>query len=109
MMRRAGSIIARASSGSSASISAVDPFRSAKSAVTVLRSPSVISPADWLALTLMPVVSSLRAFFGSAADPNAVPHSWQNFALAGLAEPHFGQRPLNDSPHSMQNFAPATF
>src|SRR5216683_5330012 len=102
-------MIACAASGSSSSINSVEPLISANSAVTVLRSPSRISPPGGPALTRIPLASSLTGCFGPAADPNEVPHSWQNFALAGLAKPHFGQRPLNDSPHSMQNFAPTAF
>src|ERR1700694_2486895 len=105
----AGSTIARASSGSRSSINSVEPLMSANSAVTVLRSPSGTSPLGGLTLTLIPLASSFMSCFGPAADPNEVPHSWQNFALAGLAKPHFGQQPLNDSPHSLQNFAPAAF
>jgi len=41
----AGSMIARASSGSRSSISSIDPLMSANNAVTVLRSPSSRSPA----------------------------------------------------------------
>src|SRR5450755_264507 len=105
----AGSMIARASSGSRLRIHSVEPLMSANSAVTVLRSPSGTSPLGESTLTLIPLASSLIGCFGPAADPNEVPHSWQNFAFTGLAKPHFGQQPLNDSPHSMQNFAPAAF
>src|SRR6266568_4159761 len=46
MSCKAGSIIARASSGSRPSISAVEPLRSANSAVIVLRSPSGVPRAS---------------------------------------------------------------
>src|SRR5271167_2338196 len=105
MSRSAGSMIARASSGSRSSINAVEPLISANSAVTVLRSPSRFSGADVSATRIgepfdcFDVVAAVDA-------PSAVPQSAQNFAPGALSEPHLEQRFANGPPHSAQNFLP---
>src|SRR5467141_3449984 len=93
MMRSAGSIIARASSGSSSSISAVDPFRSANSAVTVLRSPSGTAEAS--------DDDSVGETAGRSIGPRALdafnsgaPQSPQKRLDSGFSAPHFEQRIL---------------
>ena len=75
----AGSIIARASSGSRSCISSVEPLMSANSAVTVLRSPSRFSAADESATR----IGESFDFFDDAAAgaPNGAPQSSQNFAV----------------------------
>src|SRR5580704_1148500 len=81
MMRSAGSIIVRASSGSRSSINSVEPLRSANSAVTVLRSPSGTDPA----LTEEPAADTGKS---------ALPQSPQKRFESGLSDPHFAQRIL---------------
>src|SRR5260370_27056524 len=87
-------MIARASSGSRCCSSSVDPLMSAKSAVTVLRSPS---SAD--------VSEEVPRVEARAAESGA-PQSAQNFALGALSEPHFEHRFDKGLPHSAQNFLP---
>src|ERR1700756_245989 len=88
-MRNAGSTIACAASGSRSSINSVKPFRSANSAVTILRSPSGTSEsgadngADETARLLVGA---------SAAVGMAAPQSPQNRLGSGFSAPHFAQR-----------------
>src|SRR5215469_3924372 len=105
MSRSAGSIIARASSGSRSCISSIDPLMSANSAVTVLRSPSRFSAT---ALSITRIDESF-GFIGDAAadEPSDVPHSSQNFAPRLFLEPHFGHEASIGAAHSWQNFAPS--
>ncbi|HLI80745.1 MAG TPA: hypothetical protein VKV03_12230 [Candidatus Binataceae bacterium] len=77
---------------------------SAKSAVTVLRSPSSVegscdSDATRIAFSLDTV----------ATEASAVPHSPQNLNGGGFSTPHLGHRMVNALPHSPQNFFPAGF
>src|SRR5271163_3631577 len=100
----AGSIIARASSGSRSCSSSVEPLMSANSAVTVLRSPSRFSEAG---ASLTRIGESLDFFASAAAGVvNGAPQSSQNFAVGALSAPHFAQRLANGVPHSGQNFLP---
>ncbi len=100
---RAGSTIARASSGSRSCSSSVEPLMSANSAVTVLRSPSIFSAA----------ASSTRiadsfACFGEAplaVPPIAVPQESQNFASSRFSAPHDEHVGESRAPHLSQNFA----
>src|SRR5208337_3392638 len=106
--RSAGSTIARASSGSRSCSSSVEPLISAKSAVTVLRSPSRFSGAGVSATR----IGESFDFFAEAAPagaPSAMPHSPQKRLPAGLSAPHFGQRFATAAPQSPQNFLPAGF
>src|ERR1700730_589133 len=108
MMCNAGSTIACAASGSSVSISAVEPLRSANNAVTILRSPSRFSGAGVSATR----ISDSFDFFAEAAAKgalSAVPHSPQKRLPAGLSAPHCGQRFASAAPQSPQNFLPAGF
>src|SRR5262249_43413019 len=99
-----GSTIARASSGSRSRISSVEPLISAKSAVTVLRSPSRFSAAGASATRIGVSPGSLAS---AAADaPSAAPQSSQNFADGELSAPHFAQLLGSGQPHSLQNFLP---
>src|SRR5271169_6868317 len=111
MMRSAGSIIARASSGSRSSISSIEPLMSANSAVTVLRSPSgseqsgcsgVMRTADGASATGDPAFALTEPM----PLPRALPQSAQNLAAGALSEPQFEQRLDNGLPHSAQNFLP---
>src|ERR1700720_4707850 len=98
MMRRAGSIMARASSGSRSCSSSVEPLMSANSAVTVLRSPSDAS-ADASAGAVTPTAGDSARVDSGAAALSAVPQSEQNFAPNALSEPHFEHRFDNGLPH----------
>src|SRR5579863_6200914 len=108
MSLRAGSIMARASSGSRSCSNSVEPLISANSAVTVLRSPSRFSGA---VVSATRIGESFDFFAGAAAAgaPSAVPHSPQKRLSAGLSLPHFGQRFASAAPQSPQNFLPAGF
>src|SRR6516162_4414811 len=105
MSLSAGSTISRASSGSSGSISSIEPLMSANNAVTVLRSPSAFSGADDSATR---IAESPDSFAGAAlaSGSNAAPQSSQNFAEGELSAPHFAQRLESRVPHSAQNFLP---
>src|SRR6516162_2773584 len=107
MSLRAGSTIARASSGSRSSISSMEPLMSANSAVTVLRSPSRFSAT---ALSTTRIDESF-SFFGDAGadEPSDVPHSSQNFAPGLFLEVHLGHEASSGAAHSLQNFAPSRF
>src|SRR5262245_59541943 len=93
----------RASSGSRSSINSIDPLVSAKSAVTVLRSPSKFSDLGMSATR----IGASSDFFGDAAvaPPMAVPHFLQNRALGLSAVLHAGQTSSSFPPHSSQNEA----
>src|ERR1700687_5411451 len=100
MMRSAGSMMARASSGSRSRSSSVEPLMSANSAVTVLRSPFATSAtaADGGRIVDF-VVASVR---GAA-------HSPQNRAAGEFSNPHCEHRDLNGDAHCSQNLSPAGF
>jgi hypothetical protein len=102
--KKAGSMIARASSGSRSCSISVDPFMSANSAVTVLRSPSIFSLAGVSATR----IGESLDFFAEAAEapPSAAPQSSQNLAVAEFSAPHFEHRFDSGPPHSGQNFLP---
>src|SRR5260370_37891765 len=86
---------------------------SAKSAVTVLRSPSGTSPVAGSAVTLISAVGALEADAGAcvaSAIPlpagSGAPHSPQNLNLGGLSNPHLGQRFASGAAQLPQNFMP---
>src|SRR5208282_2517573 len=108
MSLSAGSTIARASSGSRSSISSIEPLMSAKSAVTVLRSPSTASDAPASAATLISdLVEEPVAEASAFVEPIAVPHFLQNRA-PGLSDAlHAGQANSSFDPHPSQNEASA--
>src|SRR5216683_3190034 len=107
MSLSAGSIIARASSGSRSSISSVEPRISANSAVTVLRSPSMASEvsvcAGWRTI---PNAEAAAGNFAGGFTARAAPQSAQNFELVVFSTPQFGQRSARWLPHSAQNRLP---
>src|SRR4051794_2325764 len=76
----------RTDSGSIRSPSAVDPVRSLKRVVTVLR---------------------VGAGPGAGRVSSGEPHESQNFAPDGSSTPHDGQRGASGAPHPMQNRAPS--
>src|SRR5215469_18348164 len=106
-----GSMTARASSGSSSLISSVEPLMSAKSAVTVLRSPSMADKASACS-GVMRISFAVEDAIADESGPgraiaaSAVPQSAQNLALAEVSVPHFGQRIGSGLPHSAQNRLP---
>src|SRR5229473_1585562 len=108
MILSAGSTIARASSGSRSRINSVEPLISANSAVTVLRSPSIVSEACRAGAMRTPPAASADGLPPAVAAslPSALPQSTQNFAPGGLSELQFEQRFESGLPHSAQNFLP---
>src|SRR6516164_4360374 len=95
--------MARASSGSRSSIRSIDPLMSAKSIVTVLRSPSRFSPVG---SSPMRIRASLDFVIESAsAAPRLAPHESQNFASGRFSTPHAGHLAARRAPHLSQNFA----
>src|SRR5229473_218482 len=111
MSFRAGSMIARASSGSRSCSSSVDPLMSANSAVTVLRSASIKDASACSAATRIAEVGTATA--SDLPEPSVTPsgaaHSPQNFAVGAFSYPHFAQRLLKGAAHSLQNFCSAGF
>src|SRR5260370_40614555 len=102
MIFSAGSIIARASSGSRSCSSSVEPLISAKSAVTVLRSPSIASDAALSAATL---ISDLVEETSPFAEPIDVPHFLQKRAPGLTDALQAGQINSSFAPHPSQNEA----
>src|ERR1700683_1555001 len=109
MMRKAGSISARACSGSMPSIRSIEPLISANSAVTVLRSPSGSCASSTAGRSVR--VGRLvgpdagNGVLAEEAAPTRAPHWIQNFALGGFSAPHDTHRDSSAAPHSAQNFA----
>src|SRR6516162_290647 len=99
----AGSTIARASSGSRSSISSMELLMSAKSIVTVLRSPSS-DVSEISALTRIDVPAS-GARPNLPASSSGFAHSMQNLAVREFSVPQEEQRRVNGDAHSPQNFA----
>src|SRR5271170_4008275 len=111
---RAGSTIARASSGSRSSISSVEPLMSANSAVTVLRSPlTVVEFSSFAGVTRISeaeiVALGDRGGKAGASATSEVPQSPQNRLAVGLSAPHLGQRLASGPPQSPQNLFPSGF
>src|SRR6266852_9262159 len=106
MIRSAGSITARGSSGSRSSINSVEPLMSANSAVTVLRSPSSASDAAPSAATMICDLGEETVVAAAAfAGPIAVPHFLQNRAPGLTDALQAGQVNSSFAPHSSQNEA----
>src|SRR6185437_6889263 len=107
----AGSIIARASSGSRSRNSSVESLMSANSAVTVLRSPSVGSGASGGAevkriSVLVGFICVETSAAGDSLRVRALPQSSQNSDEGAFSPPHFGQRFVSGLPQAAQNFRP---
>src|SRR6266481_4768090 len=101
MIRSAGSIIARASSGSSDSISSVEPLRSANNAVTVLRSPSGgRGGSHWLDIRPSAFVSKDDAV--TMGSPSGAPQLPQKLAPRGVSALHLTQSLVSALPHRAQ-------
>ena len=79
-------MIARASSGSSSSSSSVEPLISANSAVTVLRSPSIVEASGCSGVTRISGATDVAlddvaaGFAGTDCIAIRVPHFLQNLA-----------------------------
>src|ERR1700720_3831678 len=105
MSLSAGSMIARASSGSRSRINSVEPLMSAKSAVTVLRSPSSASgehrsgatPALEADPFSVEVATAAPAPFASGA-----PHLPQKSDVGGFSALHLEQCLASEFPHFAQ-------
>src|SRR5215469_12491984 len=96
--------MARASSGSRSSIRSIEPLMSAKSAVTVLRSPSKFWGAGVPAIRTQGSSDFLTAVGGV---PSPAPHSPQKFSAGSMAAPHRGHFAASLDPHWVQNFRPS--
>ena len=104
----AGSMIARASSGSRSSISSVEPLMSANSAVTVLRSPSTAGEASGSSAATR--IAATAVAVGRACDDDVVsgaPQSPQNLSPGSFDAPHRGHFETNGAPHPPQNLRPS--
>src|SRR5208283_3333855 len=103
----AGSMIARASSGSRSCSSSVDPLISANSAVIVLRSPSRFSGEILSAATRTSEADPRGGEVdGAVLGASAAPQSSQNADEGAFSAPHFGHRLEIGLPHTAQNFLP---
>src|SRR5262245_19083667 len=113
MRSSTGSRIARASSGSRSAISSIEPFKSANSTVTCLRSPSsaarevrIFSARCFGVYSFAEAKRGcVAAAAGAGRGASCAPHSEQNFAEAALPWPHAGHARGSGAPHSEQNFA----
>src|SRR5579864_7776832 len=108
MMRSAGSTIARASSGSRSRISSVEPLMSANSAVTVLRSPSIVrAPSGCSGATR----ASDSGIDGAAPaetvlSMSGAPHLPQKLEDGGFSALHFAHDLVSAFPHCAQKLLP---
>src|SRR5712691_6782136 len=103
----AGSMIARASSGSSSSINSVEPLMSANSAVTILRSPSTGGEAS--ASSAATRIAAPAVTVDRACDDGVVsgaPQSPQNFSPGSLGAPQRAHLAAIAAPHCAQNLRP---
>jgi hypothetical protein len=84
---------------------------SANSAVTVLRSPSIVvegfccSAVKWISGAVNVAGDGLVA--AAALPAVAAPQSPQNFSPGSFSVPHAGHTGLNGAPHCAQNFRPS--
>src|SRR5262245_43630816 len=99
------------SSGSTCSERSIDPFTSAKSTVTCLRSPSRalrvvrIFSTRWLGVYER---GSRSLVFETVSPPRGARHFRQNFARGEQLVPHDGHSLPKDAPHSSQKTASAS-
>src|ERR1700675_2452952 len=93
MSLSAGSMMARASSGSRSRISSVEPLISANSAVTALRSPSG-SPSAAREKVAADSAECSLAPWAPVAGERAAPQSQQKRLVSGFSAPHLAQRIL---------------
>src|SRR5690349_16510156 len=102
-------MMARASSGSRSRINSVEPLMSANSAVTVLRSSSIVVEGSGSGVTLITGatdVSDEPIAADVALPDSAVPQSSQNTDDDAFSAPHCAQLRDSGLPHAAQNFLP---
>src|SRR5438445_9643686 len=113
MRASTGSRIFRASSGSRAASSSIEPLRSAKRTVTCLRSPSSealevrVFSAGCLGVCLGGELN--RGAAGVGAKVSDLPQPPQNFSLPSFRKSHDRHAEANESPHSLQKRRPSRF
>src|SRR5712691_11024164 len=105
-----GSSSLRASSGSRSASSSIEPFMSAKSTVTCLRSPSsaALEVRIFSAMCFGVYVAG-EATCAAAEGERGAAHCPQNLCSGGLGTPHDGQTNARDAAHCPQNLIPARF
>src|SRR5215472_12579981 len=110
MSFKAGSTIARASSGSRSSISSIEPLMSANRAVTVLRSPSMgVWESTCAAIRTEGGEGALAGSRRPGGAFSGAAHSPQNLAVGAFSKPQDAQRRLKGAAHSLQNLRPSGF
>src|SRR5882672_8623068 len=99
-------MIACQSSGSTDSEISIEPFKSANSTVTSLRSPSSAERDERIfsARCFGVYVRGAGGGFARGASTDR-PHSRQNLALLGSSAPQAVQQRPSEAPHSRQNLA----
>src|SRR5579862_4829998 len=103
MSLRAGSIMARASSGSRSCSSSVEPLISANSAVTVLRSPSASPGSVGSSAARTPEVRADGDEVGTAvASLSGAPHLPQKSDAGAFSALHFAHCFASAFPHFAQ-------
>src|SRR6266849_1240669 len=109
MILSAGSITARASSGSRSRIIAVESLISANSAVTVLRSPSIaIAAPGCSGVTRILDAESVDGVAPpeTALSMSGAPHLPQKLEEGGFSALHFAHELLSAFPHCAQKLLP---
>src|SRR3984893_4663408 len=105
-----GSTIARASSGSRSRINSVEPLMSANSAVTVLRSPSIVRAASGHSAATR--ASEADSGVDAVAPPetalsiSGAPHLPQKLEDGGFSALHFAHDLVRTFPHCAQKLLP---
>src|SRR5947209_2886432 len=102
MSLSAGSIMARASSGSSSAINSDEPLMSANSAVAVFRSPSRAAGPSIVQM----VVGTFEDPGLDESEPRAVVHCPQNLNPGGFSKWQLGHTSASGVVHCPQNFIP---
>src|SRR6266851_8614989 len=109
MILSAGSMIARASSGSRSRINSVEPLMSANNAVTVLRSPSIaVAASGCSGVTRILDAESVDgvAPAETALSVSEAPHLPQKLEDGGFSALHFAHNLLSTFPHCAQKLLP---
>src|SRR6266568_3383387 len=95
------------------SASSIEPFTSAKSTVTCLRSPSRAGREVRIFSARCLGVYERGSGAAASIEGSGIrwPHESQNFCPLSLGVPHFGQKDasVSGAAHSLQNFAPSRF
>ena len=111
MCSSTGSRSLRASSGSRSASSSIEPFRSANSTVTCLRSPSraVLGGEDLLGQVLRACSAPGGPNLAVGIVRSGAAHWPQNLFSGGFPAPQDGQVEASGAAHSPQNFMPVEF